>query len=267
MGTVSVPDEPAPPGARPLYLMSTEACLVDVEGPALAVRRKHRARGLFPLGRISRVVSAASVQWRSRALTSCLERGIPIVLLGRNGCPSGYVQPACVARSSLAERLCEVLERHHWQHHFDNWLSAERMRIVRSWAAARAEAGEVMAEPRRRDIVRRFVYAPGWQQLLAELPGIYHAALLALTCERMKAAGLAATYFGVGAELHLADAVCNLLCLALALELEGLGQVVQADVRARLLIVETYTRGLEERCSSILVRLDRRLTELQREWH
>jgi hypothetical protein len=247
--------------------MAPGECVVDVEGPALAVRRKRRSGALYPLRRVSRVVNSACVEWKPRALAGCLERGIPIVLLGSNGMPVGYVQPASSARSSLDRLLGELLERSDWQRHYENWLRAERMRAVRSWMADRQAREQAVEEAQRREAVRRFVYATDWQQTLAGQPGIYRAALMALTCERIKTAGLAPSYAGnAGTELHLAVELCNLLCLALELELDGIGEAAPTQVRAGLLIVETYTAGLEQRCGSILGRLHRRVSELLREW-
>jgi hypothetical protein len=247
--------------------MTPSACVVDLDGPALSVRRKQRAVAMFPLQRVSRVVSAASVEWRPRALGGCLERGIPIVLLDAGGKPVGYVQPVNARRSSLDQLLCEWAERSDWHRYCENWLRAERMRAVRSWMADRHARGVEINERQQQEVVRRFVYANDWRQALLGQADIYRAALLALTCQAIRTAGVAPCYAGhAGSELNLAAELCDLLCLALELELDGLGQQAPEQSRASLRIVDTYTAGLEQRCTRILGRLHRRVSELLHEW-
>lgn len=213
------------------------------------------------------MVSALSVTWQPQALAACLGRGIPIVLLDGSGSPVGHVQPAATQRSSLDQLLSEWVARSDWQRNRDHWLRSERMRAVRSWMAAREARGEAVAAAQEREAVRRFVYADEWRQTLLDQPGIYRAALLALSSQQLRAAGLAGSYACEhGGELALATEICNLLCIALELELCGLGQQAPAQMRARLHIVDAYMSGLEERCRSILGRLHRRVTEALREW-
>lgn len=253
--------------ARALYLMTPSSCVVDLDGPALSVRRKQKPVARFPLQRVSRVVSAATVEWRPGAIGGCLERGIPIVLLAAGGEPVGYVQPVNARRSSLDQLLRELAERPDWHRYWDNWLRAERMRTVRSWLSDRHARGIEVSERQQKEAVRRFVYADDWRQMLLGQASIYRAALLALTCEAIRTAGLSSSYLGhSGTECNLTAELSDLLCLALELELDGVGQQAPEHNRACLRIVETYTAGLEHRCTRILGRLHRRAAELLREW-
>jgi hypothetical protein len=260
-------DAPRSSAAQALYLMTPSACVVDLDGPALSVRRKQRGVARFPLQRVSRVVSAATVEWRPRALGGCLERGIPIVLLDASGKPVGYVQPVNARRSSLDQLLCEWAERSDWHRYCENWLRAERMRAMRSWLSDRQARSVEVNERQQKEAVRRFVYAHDWRDALLGQAGIYRAALMALACQAIRTAGLAPSYAGhAGTELNLAAELCDLLCLALELQLDGLGREAPEQHRACLRIVETYTAGLEQRCTSILGRLHRRVSELLHEW-
>jgi hypothetical protein len=253
--------------ARPLYLVTPTACELALDGPALAVRRQRQALARYPLQRVSRVISALSVTWQPGALAACLERGIPVVLLDGSGSPVGHVQPVATVRSSLDQLLNEWVACGGWQRSRDNWLRSERMRAVRSWVAARATQGNSVDVAQEREAVRRFVYAAEWRQTLLDQPGIYRAALLALSAQQVRAAGLQCSYVSEHAgELDLAAEICDLLCVVLELELCGLGQQVPTQTRARLRIIETYTAGLEHRCRSILGRLHRRVSEALRAW-
>jgi CRISPR associated protein, Cas1 family len=254
--------------ARPLYLMSPGGCVVDIDGPALKVRRKQRPDVRYPLSRISRIVSAASVEWKAKALVACLGMRIPVVLLNTTGALVGYVQPVSCVRSSLDAILSEFLDRADWRGHHGNWLRAERMRAVRYWAWSRKVSENPVDEPSFREAVRRFVYTPeGSSEGSVASAGIYRAALMALACEKLSQAGACSTYVGInGTELHLARDLCDLLEIALALELSGMGSHARMSVREHVLVVEAFTDQLEHRCSQILGRLHRHARELLREW-
>lgn len=256
---------PAVPGARPLYLMSPCRCVVDIDGPALSVSRERRPAVRYPLARVSRIVCTASIEWRARAVATCLERAIPIVILNATGAPVGYMQPVVPVRSSLDMLLVELLERTDWREQYDNWLRAERMRIVQSWLRHRSEAGHPVDTPARREAIRQFVYTKEHPATRHE--GLYRAALMALSCEYVRKAGLAAVYTAIdGSELSLATDVCRLLEIALELEMQGLGERLQTTTRETIHILETYSDGLERCCVHILGRLFRRTQELLREW-
>lgn len=258
---------PGVPEARPLYLMSPRRCVVDIDGPALAVSRERRATVRYPLARVSRIVCAASIEWRARAVTSCLERAIPIVILNAAGAPVGYVQPTVPVRSSLDRLLTEFLERSDWREQYDNWLRAERMRAVQSWISHRSAAGRPVDATARREVIRQFVYGQK-EQPASMRDSLYSAALMALSCAYVRKAGVAAVYTAIdGTELSVAVDVCRLLELALELELQGMGEQLDITGRETIYILETYSEGLERRCAHILGRLFRRAQELLREWH
>ena len=253
--------------ARPLYLMTTSNCVVDLDGPALVVRAGRRMKGLYPLGRVSRIVSTASVDWKGRAVSACLARGIPIVLLAADGSPVGYVQPPSMARSSLDRLLCELVEHPDWQEHHGNWLRAERMHVVQAWLRHRNEEGQPLSDAERGEVVRRYVYVPDQSSAQVRRAGIYQAALMALCCEKIRKAGLASRYYGYGgAELHLAADLCELLLVALDLELQGSICDAAEELRISVRVFEAYTEGLEQRVGEILGRLHGRVLRLMREW-
>ncbi|MEA3274002.1 MAG: CRISPR-associated endonuclease Cas1, partial [Pseudomonadota bacterium] len=73
------------PDARPLYIAPVAETRVDLDGPALRVRREKRAEQLFPLQRISRVYSAERVDWASEALLACAGLGISVLFVDDEG--------------------------------------------------------------------------------------------------------------------------------------------------------------------------------------
>jgi len=253
--------------ARPLYLLPSSRCIVDLDGPALVVRSGRYGRALYPLGRVSRVVSAASVDWKAQALCACLARGIPVVLLAADGSPVGYVQPATLARSSLHHLLAELVDRPDWQERHMNWLRAERMRVVQRWIWDRESDGRPVDEARRRDVVRQYVYAIERAVPLGRRTGVYRAALMALSCEKIHKAGLASSYPGCnGTELHLAADICDLLALSLELELQdALGDAIE-QMAESVHVIETFSEALQHCVESILGRLHRHVLGLLGEW-
>ncbi len=52
---------------KPLYLQGKTGMRVDYEEPALSITQPDKARQLFPLQRVSRVIVSGSVDWTTVA--------------------------------------------------------------------------------------------------------------------------------------------------------------------------------------------------------
>ncbi len=129
---------------RPLYLAGREPLDVALDGPALRVSSPGRADGRYPLRRLSRVIVSGEVEWQTRALTACLERGVPVTFLDREGRLLGYCFGARSREMPLAERLQELLDRPDWAARYGDWRAAEeRKAILRALGGHRARLSDL----------------------------------------------------------------------------------------------------------------------------
>lgn len=251
---------------RPLYLRAAGHTSVDLDGPALLVRAQNRADARYPLARVSRVISSASIEWRARALAACLEHGIPVVLTGSEDSPVGYVLPTVQASSRLSRELEEFVDRPDWHERYDDWLRAERMRVFAQWQRSREEAGKPLAQVTLRELKRRYVYLDERPEVLAP-DGLIAAAIRAAVAERLHKAGLRAVYWGFrGEALQLLEDVSRLLELVLQLEWHGLGEAARFEGPAILRVFHAFAFSLTAHCDGILGHLHRYLKSLLEEW-
>lgn len=251
----------------PLYLYGRNKTRVGVDGPALLVQRANKSPARYPLARLSRVISGASVEWTAAALALCLEHELPIVFLDRAGEPAGYLHPVQAKPSRLDALIRELLARPDGMTQYAQWLRAERMRVLRLWRQVQEAAGGSVASEDYRELARRHVYAG--EPALLGLAGerLYQSAVHAYALEQVQRAGLRVIYWAHdGLPLLLAADLAGLLALALMLELRGLGGAVQGDDAALLRVLHSYGRSLAERCERIFASLHRRLSELLDEW-
>ncbi|MEY6433622.1 CRISPR-associated endonuclease Cas1 [Thioalkalicoccus limnaeus] len=94
---------------RPLYIAPGADTYVSLDGPALCISREERAPQLFPLQRLSRVVTATNVGWSSPALLACAERGISVLFLDEQGEIRARLTGRPGAYDELYQRLTEFL--------------------------------------------------------------------------------------------------------------------------------------------------------------
>jgi hypothetical protein len=263
---LGAPCDRSPLHARPLYLTGGAQTRVDLDGPALLVRAPFRAPARYPLARVSRVVSSIRVGWAMPAQLACLDSGIPIVYLGRDGMPAGFLLPVNRRASRLDAALDELLDRPDWSSHYANWLRAERMRALSAWMQAREAEGELVPLETYRELRRRHVY--GEQEALPVMrSGIHCAALMALVAEQITKAGLRHVYWGEGGRaLELLRDLARLLALRLELELTGLGTAARAENAALLRIFHAFVPQLGQHCAAMIGRLHRRVREVLEEW-
>lgn len=160
---------------RPLYLDPGVAWQVRLDdGVALHVVAEGRARSLYPLGRLSRVVCGRDAQWRTDALLACLEAGVPIVFNNARRDTIGWCFGARRRETTLAQLLREALAQPDWQPRFDAWMHAvERREILAAlahmhlWAASldRLHVRALLCNRHR----RRIGAAPGpWLRALRQ---------------------------------------------------------------------------------------------------
>ncbi len=251
----------------PLYLYGRNPTQVDLDGPALRVRRKDKADNRYPLARVSRILSGMAVEWHSRALKACLEAQIPIIFLDKTGEPQGHLQPALRKPSRLDTLLEELLDRPDGHAQYALWLRAERMRTLLVWHRTSIAQGREPDPQAYRELARRYVYQGEDPSLGLAGNHIYNSALYALALQHIHRAGTRAIHWGQdGVPLHLANDLSALLRLALALELQGLGQAAQVQDAALLTVLHAFGPTLNQRSQEILGRLVRRLTQLLEEW-
>ncbi len=258
---------PALVSARPLFLTRQGGIAVAHDGPALIVRAGRRTPMRYPFARLSRIVSNLAVDWQAAALTACIRAGVPVVFVERDGKVAGVVQPMARSASNLNRLIDEWLAESDWRDTYENWLRAERMRIFSQWAKGLAEAGRPGKSHELAELSRRYVHANNASSPLGEEHGLYRAALLALVSEQVRKAGLQPRYPGFGGTtLDLADDLCRLLELLLALELYGLGSSANLGTTVMLRVLHTFGERLTHLCGGVLGRLYRRVLDEVEQW-
>lgn len=103
---------------KPLYLNGRTGMRVSLDGPALQVAVPERAATLYPLQRISRVITSGPVTWSTEALLVCAERGITVTFLHRDGTTRAYLFGESPVREGLLSRLRDLLDRPDWQERY-----------------------------------------------------------------------------------------------------------------------------------------------------
>lgn len=116
---------------RPLYLEG-KAVRVRLDGPALKVSKPAEADRLFPLRRLSRVVSSHRVDWELPALLACASQGINVNFLGDDG----TLMARCIGQADDHDGLDQLLEsflyRPDWEALYRQWLAAVENMALRS---------------------------------------------------------------------------------------------------------------------------------------
>jgi hypothetical protein len=117
---------------RALYLDAATPWQVKLDdGVALNVSAPGRARGLYPLTRLARVVSPASADWALPALLACLRAGVPVVFHDAHGDPVGWCFGPRRRETTLTALLREGLARPDWDERFGAWhAAAERRQVI-----------------------------------------------------------------------------------------------------------------------------------------
>ena len=124
---------------RPLYLEPGIPWSVKLDtGIALNVAAPCRARSLFPLARLARVVCDSQSVWETAALLGCLRAGVPVVFHDARGNALGWCFGPRRRETTLASLLREGLHQPEWPDHFACWRRAtERREMLATLGALR----------------------------------------------------------------------------------------------------------------------------------
>jgi hypothetical protein len=254
-----------PPDGGPrkaLYLDGrTQPIDVRLLGPALAIARGAQ-RFSLPLARLARVVVCGKVHWDSAALAACLQQGLPIVFLDGRARPLGAAAPLTGRSSTLDELLNAWVERRHWREGYENWLRAQRYRLLRQWARNRAECGRPIDSGDWKEAVRAFVYNDA-AAFAGPNPGGCYALVVALL---LRAAVRLQYRAADGGVLTLA---ADLACIAdhrAALELGSLAPAIAGGEAMTARAAETNAPDLEHYVVELLARLRRNLADRIEPW-
>jgi hypothetical protein len=131
--TASAPSWIAPERV-PLYLAPEGETWVGLDGPVLRVSQPQRADRLFPLRRLSRVLTSTRADWEQDALLACAESGIPVLFCDDDGQVIARLLGRPGERDELKGRLVSFLLRAEAGGMLDFWIGQSRHRAAR-WAA------------------------------------------------------------------------------------------------------------------------------------
>lgn len=116
---------------RPLYLDAAIPWQVRLDdGPTLNVSAPGRARSLYPLRRLARVLSPCGAQWSTEALLACLRHGVPIVFHDSAGEPVGWCFGPRKRETTLTGLIREALDQPNWAEIFGTWERATHRREI-----------------------------------------------------------------------------------------------------------------------------------------
>jgi hypothetical protein len=240
---------------------------VEADGPALRVRATGRPETRYPLYRVSRVIASTCVNWSAAALESCLQSGIPIVIVRTNGEPVGSVHPVSLRPSPASEALKELLDRTDWREIYGNWLRARRMKVLASWRREMVASGKAFAPGEFAELVRTWVYGRGDTTALGAETGIWRGALRALAASGLRRWGLDPVYWGAGGiPLDLLGDVTRILELRLRLEVRPEMQSSLGGEEIALKVFHSVSAVLEHETDRVLLSLARRVKQVLSEW-
>lgn len=114
---------------RPLYLDAALPWQVQLDdGPALHISAPGRARSLYALQRLSRVLSPTGAQWSTPALLACLRAGVPVIFFDGGGEPVAWCFGPRKRESTLAGLLRVALDHPQWADLLGEWQRAAQRR-------------------------------------------------------------------------------------------------------------------------------------------
>ncbi len=136
---------------KPLYLDPAQAWQISLDdGPALNVSAPGRARCLYPLQRLARVVSPSQAQWTSAALLACLSAGVTVVFADNQGQTIAWCFGPRRRETTLACLLRETIDCSDGPGLLEDWRRAQERQAM----LATLRALQVHCHELRYDIVR-----------------------------------------------------------------------------------------------------------------
>jgi len=189
---------------KPLYLESRKGIRVLLDGKTLLVRREGDAERIFPVNRLSRVVSHVGVDWDSKALLALAGEGIPTVFIDEEGAVAARVLGSGGERASLVLQLEELLSRADGVDRYEDWRAHHHREQLLSLSRQYSWIGGLPDPDRMRGLLVERLN--GWlerQEVVMSLKHL-HARTLAWSSERL-------SHLGVGAQTpHLTGGVIDL---------------------------------------------------------
>jgi hypothetical protein len=250
---------------RPLYLDAALQWQVQLEeGPALNVCAPGRARSLYPLQRLARVVSPSHARWSTTALLACLGAGVPVLFHDAAGNTIGWCFGPRKRETTLGELLREAIDQPAWAGLIDAWIqSAHRREIMvalraMNTACAGREPAAVRSHLCNLHRVRMGVPARRWLVALQRAND-------ALVTERLHAMIGDPALIGYAREgLHLARTVSALMewrlhMLLYATPLSELAQGTPGRLAAAA--IERHGAALHRCCGDLAGSLEQHLRE------
>ena len=116
---------------RPLYLDAALAWQVRLDdGPALHISAPGRARSLYPLQRLARVLSPSHAQWSTPALLACLRAGVPVLFHDAAGQTVAWCFGPRKRETTLGSLLREALDQPQWAGLMGAWQQTAHRREI-----------------------------------------------------------------------------------------------------------------------------------------
>ncbi len=117
---------------QPVYLNTPGVRRVTLEGPALRIHSRDQADRFMPLNRLSRVVCRGNVQWSTAAMIRCMQAGVTITFLDREGRAVGMCLGDWPQYSPLSELLDAFFTLDEGPARLVDWFrSQSRNRLIR----------------------------------------------------------------------------------------------------------------------------------------
>lgn len=250
---------------QPLYLEAGMAWHVRLDaGVALHVSAPGRARSLYPLRRLARVVCGSQSNWDTDALLACLRAGVPVVFHDGQGDTVGWCFGPRRRETTLEELLREGLGQPEWPERFARWrLAACRREALQALRATgvqslRLDAPAVRSRLANLHRLRLGVAAGPWLRALQRVADGLAAEALHHAVGDASLIGYASPGLHLGAELGalLEWRLHRLLHEAPAQEL-----LVQAPGRFAAAAVQSRGAALHRACGDLLGDLEHQLRD------
>ncbi len=250
---------------RPLYLEGGTGWRVKLDdGVALHVSTAGRARSLYPLRRLARVVCGAGTEWETAALLACLRAGVPVLFHDAQGEAIAWCFGPRRRETTLAELLGEGLRHPDWQTFFDQWqrstMRREVLAALRQLGSRRGRLDAAAVRAHLCNLHRDRTGQPAGPWLRA-----LHRATTALVMENLQSAlGDPALIGFARPGLHLARLFAELMEWRLHRLLHRVPAAIFADAtpgRFAAALVERHTADLQAACGELLGDLEHQLRE------
>jgi hypothetical protein len=250
---------------KPLYLDAALPWQIRLDdGPALNISAPGRARSLYPLQRLARVISPSDAQWTTAALIACLRAGVPVVFHDSTGDAVGWCFGPRKRETTLASLLREALNQPNWATLIGGWQqAAERREILAALRALNTCSRKLDAAAVRTHLcnlhrVRTGAPSATWLRALSRAND-------ALVAQRLNELVGDPTLIGFAREgLHLGQTVSDLMewQLHLALHAAPLMALMQhSPARFAAEAIEREGAALHSACGELVGSLEHHLRE------